>query len=35
MVSNQFRSKKPDLAVLLSIGGESVDSDTFRAIVSR
>ena len=33
--SNQFRSKKPDLAVLLSIGGESVDSDTFRAIVSR
>lgn len=30
-----LRSKKPDLAVLLSIGGESVDSDTFRAIVSR
>ena len=30
-----LRSSKPSLAVLLSIGGDVVESDTFRAIVSR
>ena len=31
----QLTQARPGLAVLLSIGGESVTSDTFRAIVSR
>jgi len=30
-----LKSHNPDLSVLLSIGGDSVHSDTFRAIVSR
>ena len=32
---HRLRSSKPSLAVLLSIGGDAVESDTFRAIVSR
>ena len=32
---DHLRSSKPSLAVLLSIGGDVVESDTFRAIVSR
>ena len=31
----QLTQARPGLAVLLSIGGESITSDTFRAIVSR
>ena len=30
-----LKSTNPDLSILLSIGGDSVHSDTFRAIVSR